>query len=60
MGCVNCAHYKKSDAFSCVWFESKIAKVFPKWREDFREGKIRFKSCGYFAPQKSANSSRLR
>ena len=60
MNCLNCRNYKKANGYSCVWFENKISKVFPRWINDFREGKVVFRSCGFFEPQQSANSSPFR
>ncbi|ADC64521.1 hypothetical protein Ferp_0342 [Ferroglobus placidus DSM 10642] len=51
MSCLNCKNYKKLDNYSCAYFENKISKTFPNWIEDFRKGKLRFKSCGFFKPQ---------
>jgi|GEM_PF-2816335 hypothetical protein len=48
-GCPECKFYLvKGDVRSCEWFESRISKIFPRWIQDFRLGKLRFYSCGFF------------
>ncbi len=48
-GCTNCRFYTLvGNNIRCEWFESRISKVFPRWVEDFRLGKLRFCGCGFF------------
>ena len=52
MRCVECKFYEYDGRYSCRWFETRISRVFPRWKDDFRRGEIRFRKCGYFRGKK--------
>jgi hypothetical protein len=34
----------------CVWFETRITRIFPGWKEKFEAGEIKFRGCGFYEP----------
>jgi len=52
MGCVECRFYEYDGVYRCRWFETRISRIFPRWVDDFRRGKVRFKKCGYYRDKK--------
>ncbi len=52
MRCENCKYYVFIEGkYHCIWFEVKISRVFPMWKEKFERGEIKFADCGYFKPK---------
>lgn len=47
--CEGCKNYSFHDGeYHCIWFDVRIARTFPGWREDFRKGRIKFRGCGFY------------
>ena len=48
LGCGSCKNYTVQDGgYHCIWFDVKIGKTFPGWKEDFKRGRIKFRECGF-------------
>lgn len=51
MGCDGCRFYEIiGKRRHCIWFETRILKTFPAWKDKFEIGEIKFRSCGFYEP----------
>jgi hypothetical protein len=51
MRCDDCRFYEiDGGRRQCIWFETRILRTFPGWRERFENGEIKFRGCGFYKP----------
>jgi hypothetical protein len=52
MGCDGCRFYELiGERRHCIWFEARIKRLFPGWKDKFESGEIKFRGCGFYEPQ---------